>query len=94
MLAASCFLAVVAGVMAYVQWIYLGVAEKRDTELAQVTGSQFRFARVAYGATAVLAIISAATGSSLAFLLAIVGLAAAALSRPVFGHRRRNLGRS
>ena len=80
--------------MAYVQGIYLGVAKKRDTELAQVTASQFRFARIAYGATAVLAIITAATGSSLAFFLAIVGLAAAALSRPLFSHRRRNIGRS
>jgi len=93
-LAASCVLAVLAGVMVFVQDIALGVAEKRDTELARVAAAQFRFARLAYGVTAVLAIISAITASSPAFFLAILGLAAATLGRAVFTRRRRNVVRS
>jgi uncharacterized membrane protein len=85
------FIAVVAGAMAFVQSTIRDVARKRDSEVAQATAAHFRFTSIAYGATAIFAIIAAITSSSLAFGLAIIGLVTVPVSRMVFGTRRRRL---
>ena len=79
--------------MAFVQSTIRDVAKKRDTEVAKATAAHFRFTGMAYGATAILAIIAAVTSSSLALGLAVVSLASVPVSRMVFGSRRRSMVR-
>jgi hypothetical protein len=87
----SWFFAVVAGAMALLQLTLRDVAKKRDTEIGKATADHFRFAGLAYGGTAVLAVIAAITSSSIALDLAIVGLITAVGSRTVFSSRRREM---
>lgn len=86
-------LAGVAGAMALVQSTVRDVVKKRDTEVAKLTAAQLRITGIAYGATAVFALVAAITSSSLAFGLAIIALAAVPVSRLVFIGRSRRVAR-
>jgi hypothetical protein len=88
--AGSWLLAVAAGAMALAQWRFGDIARGRDAELVKGSVAHFRFATLAYGVTAILALISAVTSSSLAFGVAILGLIVAVGSAPVFRARHRS----
>ena len=82
MTAASWFLAAATGAMALFQWRAAYIVRNRDTQA--FAASHFRFAAFAYGATGILALISAVASSSLAFDLAVIGLIVAAGSGMAF----------
>ena len=91
MTAGSWFLALVTAGLALFQWRAAVFVTRKDSEVAKSSGvaAHFRFASLAYGTTAILAVVAATTSSSVAFGLAIIGLIVAAGSGTAFRIRHR-----
>ncbi len=75
--------------MALAQWRFALIARSQGSDVAKGSTAQFRFAGLAYGATAILAVVAAITSNSVVFGLAVIGLIVAAGSGTVFRTRHR-----